>query len=162
MTIIFDTEAVPAADAYRELIEYAADGALAHLGFDRDCELSVTLTDDAHIHEFNREYRGVDRATDVLSFPMYSFSDGDVPPEDGDFTLGDVVISVERAEAQAKEYGHSTRREIAFLTVHSILHLLGWDHETSPEDERAMFAKQDEIMTALGIERENQNNGDTK
>ena len=149
--ILFDDEALPNAVKYRELIEYAANGALAHLGFERDCELSVTLTDDATIHALNHEYRGVDRATDVLSFPMYTFADGDVPPDDGDFTLGDVVISVERAEAQAKEYGHSTRREIAFLTVHSILHLLGWDHETSPEDERAMFAKQDEIMTALGI-----------
>ena len=154
MTILFDTEAVPGADSYRELIEYAANGALAHLGFDRDCELSVTLTDDAHIHALNREYRGVDRPTDVLSFPMYSFTDGDEPPQDGNFTLGDIVVSVERAEAQAKEYGHSTRREIAFLTVHSILHLLGWDHETSPEDERAMFAKQDEIMIALGIGRD--------
>ena len=154
MTIVFDTEAVPGADAYRELIEFAANGALSCLGFAGDCELSVTLTDDAHIHALNREYRGVDRATDVLSFPMYSFADGDEPPKEGDFTLGDVVISVERAEAQAKEYGHSTRREIAFLTVHSILHLLGWDHETSPEDERAMFAKQDEIMEKLGISRE--------
>ena len=162
MKIIFDTEAIPAADAYRELIEYAACGALAQLGFTRDCELSVTLTDDAHIHALNREYRGVDRSTDVLSFPMYSFADGDEPPEEGEFTLGDVVISVERAEAQAKEYGHSMRREIAFLMVHSILHLLGWDHETSPEDERAMFAKQDEIMEKLGIGREKENNGDTK
>ena len=152
--IVFDTREAPGGEAYRDLIEYAAGGALAHLGFTRDCELSVTLTDDAHIHALNLEYRGVDRPTDVLSFPMYSFRDGDLPPEEGDFTLGDVVISVERAEAQAKEYGHSTRREIAFLTVHSILHLLGWDHETSPEDERAMFAKQDEIMEKLGISRE--------
>ena len=152
--IIFDIDDAPGGEAYRELIEYAANGALSALGFTRNCELSVTLTDDERIHALNREYRGIDRPTDVLSFPMYSFSDGDAPPEEGEFTLGDVVISVERAEAQAKEYGHSTRREIAFLTVHSILHLLGWDHETSPEDERAMFAKQDEIMTALGIGRE--------
>ena len=152
--IIFDTAAVTDGEKYRELIEYAANGALAHLGFARDCELSATLTDDATIRALNREYRGIDRPTDVLSFPMYSFADGDVPPDDGDFTLGDVVISVERAEAQAREYGHSTRREIAFLTVHSILHLLGWDHETGEADERAMFAKQDEIMDALGISRD--------
>ena len=152
--IIFDTDAVPDSVKYRELIEYAANGALAHLGFERDCELSVTLTDDETIRALNREYRGIDRPTDVLSFPMYSFAEGDAPPDEGDFTLGDVVISVERAEAQAKEYGHSTRREIAFLTVHSILHLLGWDHETGEADERAMFAKQDEIMDALGISRD--------
>ena len=152
--IIFDSEAASGGEAYRELIEYAAGGALSHLGFTRDCEISVTLTDDAHIRALNLEYRGIDRPTDVLSFPMYSFAYGDEPPADGEFTLGDVVISVERAEAQAKEYGHSTRREVAFLTVHSVLHLLGWDHETSEKDERAMFAKQDEIMDALGIGRD--------
>ena len=149
----FDTEHAPEGAGYCELIEYAVRGALSHLGFDRDCSVSVTLTDDAHIRELNCEYRGIDRPTDVLSFPMYSFSDGDEPPENGEFTLGDIVISVERAKAQAEEYGHPVRREIAFLAVHSTLHLLGWDHETSPEDERAMFAKQDEIMTALGIGR---------
>lgn len=152
--IIFDTEAVPGADEYRELIEYAANGALDFMGFGRDCELSVTLTDDEGIRALNREYRGVDRPTDVLSFPMYAFEDGDLPPEEGDFTLGDVVISVERAKEQAAKYGHTLRREIAFLTVHSILHLLGWDHETSEEDERKMFAKQDEIMSAIGIGRD--------
>ena len=152
--IIFDTEAVPGADEYRELIEYAANGALDFMGFGRACELSVTLTDDEGIRALNREYRGVDRPTDVLSFPMYAFEDGDLPPKEGDFTLGDVVISVERAKEQAAKYGHTIRREIAFLTVHSILHLLGWDHETSEQDERKMFAKQDEIMSAIGIGRD--------
>lgn len=155
MKIVFDTEAVPGANEYRELITYAANGALTHLGFEfGGGELSVTLTDDETIRALNREYRGLDRATDVLSFPMFTFKGADVPPESGEFTLGDVVISVERAETQAKEYGHSVRREIAFLTVHSILHLLGWDHETGEEDERAMFAMQDEIMNALGIGRD--------
>ena len=152
----FDFENAPDAKEYRELIEYAVAGALAHLGFDRDCAVSVTLTDDSHIRELNREYRGADRPTDVLSFPMFSFANGDEPAEGEKFDLGDIVISVERALSQAKEYGHSARREIAFLAVHSTLHLLGWDHETSPEDERAMFAKQDEIMTALGIGRDEQ------
>ena len=158
INFFFDTDTSPDGDEYRELIEFAVREALTYLGFDRDCSISVTLTDDGHIHELNREYRGVDRPTDVLSFPMFAFDGADEPPAKGDFELGDIVISVERAKVQAKEYGHSVRREIAFLSVHSTLHLLGWDHETSPEDERRMFAKQDEIMNALGIGRTD--NGD--
>ena len=156
----FDTQNAAGGEEYRELIEYAVRGALSCLGFERDCSVSVTLTDDEHIHSLNREYRGVDRPTDVLSFPMFAFDGTDEPPAGEAFSLGDIVISVERALAQAKEYGHSVRREIAFLAVHSTLHLLGWDHETSPDDERQMFAKQDEIMKTLGIGRDQTDNGE--
>lgn len=152
--IFFETDDVPGGERFYELIEYAINGALAYTGFDRDCGVSVTLTDNGRIRELNRDYRGIDRETDVLSFPMYSFAEGDEPPEEGDISLGDVVISVERAASQAKEYGHSLRREIAFLTVHSILHLLGWDHEISADEEREMFALQDEIMNGLKISRD--------
>ena len=119
--------------------------------FGRRAEVSVTFTDNEGIHALNREYRNVDRPTDVLSFPL---SDGDDYDTDGDAVLlGDIVISLERAQTQAEEYGHSFEREVAFLTVHSMLHLLGYDHETSPEDERDMFARQDEILISAGMTR---------
>ena len=152
--IFFETEDAPGSEQFCELIEYAINGALSYVGFERECSVSVTLTDNSRIAELNRDYRGIDRATDVLSFPMYTFADGDEPPEEGDISLGDVVISVERAASQAEEYGHSLKREIAFLTVHSILHLLGWDHELSENAEREMFALQDRIMDELKISRD--------
>ena len=124
------------------------------MGFIRDCDISVTVTDNVHIHELNREYRGVDRPTDVLSFPMYSFTDDDMPEEGpAPIVLGDIVISAERAKEQAVEYGHSFQREISFLTVHSVLHLLGYDHEVSEEAANEMFSLQDKIMDKLGILR---------
>ena len=137
-----------------KLIQKSIEGALEYMDFDADAQISVTLVDNERIHDLNREYRNVDRPTDVLSFPMYTFADGDEPPEGVPVMLGDIVISVERAEEQAKEYGHSLRREMSFLTVHSVLHLLGYDHELSPEAEREMFALQDKIMEKLGIGRD--------
>ncbi len=105
-------------------------------------EISVELTNDSVIHEYNRHYRGVDRPTDVLSFPT---SEGDTlicPPDEH---LGDIMISVETAKRQGEEYGHSTEREVLFLAVHGALHILGYDH-TRPEDEVIMLAKQREII----------------
>lgn len=126
------------------LIFASAECSLEFMGFIRDCDISVTVTDNIHIHELNREYRGVDRPTDVLSFPMYSFTDDDMPEEGpAPVVLGDIVISVERAKEQAVEYGHSFQREISFLTVHSVLHLLGYDHEVSEKAENEMFSLQD-------------------
>lgn len=112
------------------------------------CEISVTYTDSGNIHRLNKEYRGIDRPTDVLSFPQL-----DVLPEQSDTTvaLGDIVISTEQAKKQAEEYGHSLKREVSFLAVHSVLHLLGYDHETSEEDEKVMFAKQKEILEIARI-----------
>ena len=157
LDIVFsaDTENEYDWDFLKSTVQLAAEGTLAHMSVDRDCQLSVTFTDNDGIWELNRQFRGVDRPTDVLSFPMYSFADGDGPPEDIELLLGDMVLSVERAEEQAEEYGHSLRREVAFLTVHSMLHLLGYDHETSEEDEREMFALQDALMDKLGITRDN-------
>ncbi|HHY67375.1 MAG TPA: rRNA maturation RNase YbeY, partial [Alicyclobacillus sp.] len=112
------------------------------------------LVDDERIHELNRDYRGVDRPTDVLSFAMREGEGEPVQTEEGRELLGDIVISVETAERQANQYGHSLRRELAFLAVHGFLHLLGYDHQ-SPEQERVMFGKQEEVLSALGIMRGN-------
>ena len=141
-----DQDKLPVDASLRALIRKAVNGALKYEKFEKIAEVSVTFTDDPKIHELNREYRDVDRPTDVLSFPMYS-------EEDEDAVLGDIVISLERAQAQSLEYGHSFEREVAFLCVHSVLHLLGYDHETGEEDEREMFARQDEIMKMLEITR---------
>ena len=119
-----------------------------------DCEVSITLTDDARIHELNRQYRGIDRATDVLSF---AFNESEEPVidyggEEHVDMLGDIVISVERAREQAIEYGHSFKREVVFLLVHGMLHLLGYDH--IEESERLdMESEQKFIMSELGIDR---------
>ena len=135
----------------RRLVKKAVLATLEFEDFGRRAEVSVTFTDNEKIHALNREYRNIDRPTDVLSFPL---SDGEDYDTDGDAVLlGDIVISLERAQTQAEEYGHSFEREVAFLTVHSMLHLLGYDHETSPEDERDMFARQDEILISAGITR---------
>ena len=135
----------------RRLVKRAVLAVLDFEDFGRRAEVSVTFTDNEGIHALNREYRNVDRPTDVLSFPL---SDGEDYDTDGDAVLlGDIVISLERAQTQAEEYGHSFEREVAFLTVHSMLHLLGYDHETSPEDERDMFARQDEILICAGMTR---------
>ncbi|CAB3391213.1 rRNA maturation RNase YbeY [Kyrpidia spormannii] len=117
-------------------------------------EVSVVLVDDERIHELNRDYRGVDRPTDVLSFAMREGEGEPVQTEEGRELLGDIVISVETAERQANQYGHSLRRELAFLAVHGFLHLLGYDHQ-SPEQEQVMFGKQEEVLSALGIMRGN-------
>lgn len=113
-------------------------------------EVSVTLVNDAKIHVLNNRFRAVDRPTDVLSFPM---EDDEVNIE-GRVMLGDIVISLERAREQAEQYGHSLAREVAFLTVHSMLHLLGYDHETSEADEHEMFARQEIILGQMGLVRE--------
>ncbi len=118
-----------------------------------DSEVSITLTDDAYIHKVNKKYRNVDRPTDVLSF---AFNEGEEPEIEGGpgvNIMGDILISVERAAAQAEEYGHSMRREIAFLTTHGMLHLMGYDH-IEEEDRQEMRAEEEFVMENLGISRE--------
>ena len=123
--------------------------ALEQESFHTPCGVSVTFTDNEGIRALNREYREKDSATDVLSFPQYDFFFGEVPASDFFCELGDIVISLERARAQAKEIGHGYKREVAFLAVHSVLHLLGYDHERSPEDEEVMCRRQREIVAAM-------------
>ncbi len=118
-----------------------------------NAEVSVTLTDNEHIHEINREYRKVDRPTDVISFAL---NEGDEPEIEGGApvnVLGDLIISMEKVAEQAVEYGHSNRREIAFLTVHGMLHLLGYDH-IEEVDRVEMRKEEDFVMEKLGISRE--------
>ena len=126
----------------------------------RGAEICVTFTDDEGIREYNREYREIDRATDVLSFPNLAFKDGrgtadisDVDPGTGLVFLGDMVISLPRARAQAAEYGHSLRRELGFLTAHSALHMLGYDHMEANESEH-MEKLAEQILGGLGITRD--------
>ena len=117
-----------------------------------DAEVSVTLTDDAHIHALNRAYRNVDRPTDVLSFALTESEEPEIIGADGGVVLGDLVISLERAAAQAEEYGHSMLRELSFLTVHGMLHLLGYDH-MEEEERLEMEEEQRRVMEELGIQR---------
>lgn len=117
-----------------------------------DAEVSVTLTDDAHIHVLNRDYRGVDRPTDVLSFALTESEEPAILDAPYGVVLGDLVISLERVAAQAEEYGHSVLRELSFLTVHGMLHLLGYDH-IEEEDRVEMEEEQRHVMDVLGIAR---------
>ena len=135
----------------RLLLKKAIRAALAYEKFDMSCGVSVTFTDNEGIRELNREYRGKDSATDVLSFPLYDFAAGEQPLPGERAELGDIVLSLERAREQAKELGHSYERETAFLCVHSVLHLLGYDHERSHEEEEDMCRRQREIMVRLGL-----------
>ncbi|MCL4495140.1 MAG: rRNA maturation RNase YbeY [Firmicutes bacterium] len=131
------------------MVRRVAATALENLGGLEEAELSIVLTDDSAIRELNQSYRGVDRPTDVLSFSQREGEDGNISPE----ILGDVVVSLDRAHEQAREYGHSFERELGFLVVHGILHLLGWDHEM-PDDEARMMAKTEEILEGIGLIRE--------
>ena len=143
------------------LITKTVKAALDAENVEQSCDVCVIITDDENIHELNMEHRGVDRPTDVLSFPMLELSPGqkievnplEIDASTGAVMLGDIVISEDRARAQAKEYGHSDEREFAFLTVHGMLHLLGYDHERSEEDEKLHFSRQEEILTGMGIGR---------
>ncbi|WP_311564638.1 rRNA maturation RNase YbeY [Peptoniphilus duerdenii] len=126
-----------------KIVEKSIEAALKEIDFTEDYEVSVSFVGDEEIHELNRDYRGVDRTTDVLSFPM-----------DDEFTnmLGDIVININKVIEQAKEYGHSEKREISYLTVHSTLHLMGFDHEEE-EDKKEMRAVEDRVMEKLEISR---------
>lgn len=155
------TTDVPGAanDANCALIRRTIRTALAAEGLTAPCEVDVLLTDDNGIHEINRELRQVDRPTDVLSFPEFELTPGQLPgPEDADpgtglIPLGDMVLSMERVAAQAREYGHSKRRELSYLVTHSVLHLLGYDHLDEGPMKAQMRAREEAIMALLGLER---------
>lgn len=139
----------------KALVKKVAAQALEYENFTRDAELSVSFVTSEEIRGLNREYRNTDRETDVLSFPMLDGDAdiGDVDMHSGAVELGDIIICGEVAARQAEEYGHGTEREVAFLAVHSVLHLLGYDHENSEEEEKEMFEKQEEILNIAGVPR---------
>ena len=141
-----------------KLIRRAAKAALKAQNVDADCIINVMLTDDEGIHAVNLEQRGVDAPTDVLSFPMNELTEGEFDADacEYDFEmekclLGDMVIDLERCAKQAEEFGHGFDREVSYLTVHSVLHLLGYDHLDEGERKRAMRAREDAVMAVLGL-----------
>jgi probable rRNA maturation factor len=164
MIYIDEEVEIPLDFDYKETIERVIAFSIDFVNCPYECEVNVILTDNLNIQVINKEYRGIDAATDVLSFPSVSY---EVPadfavienqvqdffnPETGELVLGDIVISVERAIGQALEYGHTPLRELAFLTAHSMLHLFGYDH--MEEDQRVEMEKlQNEILDSLKIYR---------
>ena len=142
------TEDIKVCTRMKSIVKRAIDLTLAYEGFEGKAEVSVTFCDNAYIRELNRDYRGKDKATDVLSFPQ--FEGMEIPLDSHEILpLGDIVISLERAKEQAQEVGNTYHGEVAFLAIHSTLHLLGYDHELSPEDEEDMCARQRDIVAIL-------------
>lgn len=136
--------------ALKAIARKAIFNTLVYEGFEHDVEVSLTFVDNERIRELNKDYRDKDNVTDVLSFPQYDDFNGIVSPN-GVIPLGDIVISLERAREQGYNLFHSVYHEVAFLCVHSTLHLLGYDHETSKADEKEMFQKQKDIMEIIGF-----------
>ena len=157
---IFISADVPGVDeGLRSFLRKVIRTALDAEGVDVPCEVNVLVTNDTGIHRVNLDMRNVDAPTDVLSFPMFELAPGDklseedADPATGLAPLGDMCISLERARAQAKEYGHSNRREVAYLAVHSVLHLLGYDHLDEGPMKAQMRAREEAVMAGLGLER---------
>ncbi|WP_150284045.1 rRNA maturation RNase YbeY [Rummeliibacillus sp. TYF-LIM-RU47] len=148
-----ETEKVKEKDI--ELVEKLLQHAAKILEIEDEAELSVTFVTNESIHEINRTYRQKDAPTDVISFALEEIGEGETPiiAEGMPRVLGDIIISTDRTNEQAEEYGHSFERELGFLAVHGFLHLLGYDH-MDPEDERVMFGKQDEILNSFGLTRD--------
>ncbi len=155
LRIYFDDHQEKIALTYRlkMLVREAVEATLDYEQYGNPAEVSVTFVDNEEIHALNKKFRNVDKSTDVLSFPLFDYEgNSEEPPVDEMLgMLGDIVLSLEQAEVQAAESGHSFAREVAFLTVHSMLHLLGYDHETSEEDDADMRQRQSAIVASLGL-----------
>jgi len=134
----------------KELLERAARAALTHQKQSPDVDLSIVLTDDARLRQLNRDYLGIDAATDVLSFPASESDGSETDPETGSPYLGDILISIPRAKAQAKAAGHALELEVQLLVVHGVLHLLGHDH-AKPKEKSKMWKAQAQILESLGL-----------
>lgn len=137
----------------RLLVRRCCHAVLINEGFEGSAEISVKFVSDDEIHELNREYRNVDRSTDVLSFPLGENGVYDINNDTGAKMLGDIVISIDHAVMQAEQYGHTLEREIGFLTVHSMLHLLGYDHENGGLEAVRMREREETTLTQLGLKR---------
>ena len=148
-------------DSYEEIIKKVIEQCFKEENMENSkLYISITLTTPKHIHKINKQYRNVDRATDVLSFPIFEKDEIDLKIKNHDFDhediLGDIIISIEQVEAQAKEYGHSFEREFAYMLVHGFYHLMGYDH-IQEEDKIIMRAKEEKVLEKLGIRREEMN-----
>ena len=154
----FNDQTVTLSDEVEGLILSACKAVLAIESFTDDAEINVTLVDEEEIRTLNRDYRNIDRVTDVLSFPLGENGEYDINPENGCLMLGDVIINVNLALAQANEFGHSKEREIAYLTVHSVLHLLGYDHVDEAVEKKLMRKKEEEALSLLGLNIKSEEN----
>lgn len=143
---------LPLPNGTKALIRNACKAVLQTENFTESAEINISFVDDEGIRQINNEFRNIDKSTDVLSFPMGENGEYDINPENGCKMLGDVVISVEHAISQAELFGHSNEREIGYLTVHSVLHLLGYDHVDEAEEKKIMRAKEEEALSLLGLE----------
>ncbi len=146
-------KAVKIPTGVRMLVRRCCHAVLVQENFEGSAEISVTFVDDEQIKELNKKHRNIDKSTDVLSFPLGENGKYDVNPETGAKILGDIVISMETAVRQAEEYGHPLQREVAFLTVHSMLHLLGYDHVNGGLEAVHMREKEEAVLTQLGLKR---------
>ncbi len=155
MNILFENETdYDFSQEKLDLLNKVISETLRYENFSDNVEISLTIVTNDDIQAINAKFRDIDRPTDVLSFPLIDFENGEEPEQNGDepIALGDIVISIEKAKSQAEEYGHSLDRELGFLTAHSMLHLLGYDH-IEPDEEKIMFAKQKDILDNLGLKR---------
>ena len=146
-------KAVKIPTGVRMLVRRCCNAVLLQENFDGSAEISVSFVDNEDIHKLNKQFRNIDKETDVLSFPLGENGEYDINHDTGAKMLGDVVISLEKAVEQAEMYGHSLQREIAFLTVHSVLHLLGYDHEGGGIEAVHMREKEESVLTQLGLKR---------
>ena len=156
MTLLIDNRTdFELTDEIKEMLEKVCLKSLQYEEFNEDCEVSLSIVTNDEIHDINKQFRNIDSPTDVLSFPQLTFEEGEEADvnENGEIVLGDIIISIDRAKEQAEEYGHSLKRELAFLSVHSMLHLMGYDHMV-PEEEEDVFRRQKEILIEAGIPRE--------
>lgn len=149
-----DQKKVKIPKGMRLLIRRCCTAVLVEEEFPQNAEISVTIVDNEKIHELNKKYRNIDSETDVLSFPLGENGVYDINHDTDEAELGDIVISLEKAEEQAKRYGHSLEREVGFLTVHSMLHLLGYDHEQGGIEMVRMREKEEKVLTELGLRRD--------
>ncbi|SHG91158.1 rRNA maturation RNase YbeY [Tepidibacter thalassicus] len=153
MKLIIDNrqDEIEVNDNLLDMIKDVINESLKYEGFDEDYEISLSFVNNEEIHKLNKEFRGVDKPTDVLSFPL--IEENDFYIEFGEKALGDIVISMEKALEQSREYNHSFEREVAFLVCHSMFHLMGYDHDTE-ENTKIMREKEEAVLLKLGIVRE--------
>ena len=137
---------------HEELLKNVVKYSLEYEDFPLNAEINILIVNDLEMQKLNKEYRRKDKPTDVLSFPLFDFKKGEYPPKNEPYLLGDIVISIDSAKRQANEYGHSLERELGFLAIHSMLHLMGYDHEVK-EEEHEMLRKQEEILLKFKLRR---------